>query len=63
MTYAEGTLTGDIVNRLRLHWPDVDVIAEVADGDTGVPNFVRVRVAATVYLDAVPGEHTWTVRP
>ena len=63
MTYAEGTLTGDIVNRLRLHWPDADVTAEVADGDGGVPNFVRVRVAATVYLDAVPGEHTWTVRP
>jgi hypothetical protein len=64
MTHAvEGTLTGDIVNRLRLHWPAAEVNVEVADDDTGVPIYVRVRVAATVFLDAVPGEQTWTVRP
>jgi hypothetical protein len=62
MTHAvEGTLTSNIVNRLRLHWPAVEVSAK--DSESNVPIFVRVRVATTVFLDVVPGEPNWTVQP
>jgi hypothetical protein len=61
MTRAfEDSLSGDIVARLRAHWPQVDISAEFVDG---VPGFVRVRVGDHVFLDAVSGEQNWVARP
>lgn len=60
---SDGSLTGDIVARLRIHWPEAEVTAESVDDDLRVPSFVRVRVGDGVYLDAAPGELTWVAQP
>ena len=59
----EGSFTGDIVARLRVHWPQGNISAEFVDGDPDEPDFVRVRVGDQVYLDASPGELNWSARP
>lgn len=60
----EGTLSGDIVARILTHWPDAQVSVRLADGDPALPpEWVRVRVADRAYLDAIPGETAWSVRP
>ncbi|MCU1599222.1 MAG: hypothetical protein JWQ47_2961 [Glaciihabitans sp.] len=64
MTRAfEGSLSGDIVTRLRAHWPEADPIVECVDGDPDALRFVRVRVGDRVYLDAAPGKFNWSARP
>jgi len=64
MTRAiEGSLSGDIVARLRAHWPEAEISVELVDGDPDAPRFVRVRVGDQAYLDALPGEFNWLARP
>jgi len=60
---TQGTLGGDIVERLRLHWPEIEVSAGLAVSDRDGLEFVRIRVADGVFLDAIPGELTWSVQP
>jgi hypothetical protein len=62
-TATEGSLSGDIVARLLVHWPEADPSVECVDGNPDAPQFVRVRVGDQVYLDAVPSKSNWTVRP
>lgn len=57
------SLTGDVIERLRLHWPKVRVTAEFGESDFDSPTIVRVQIATDVYLDAFQGEATWMARP
>jgi hypothetical protein len=59
----EGSLSGDIVARLKAHWPEAEASVEWVDGDADAPHFVRVRIGDRVYLDAVPSEFNWKTRP
>lgn len=64
VTHAEpGTLSGDIVARIWSHWPEAEISMTLIDDDPDRPEYVRVRVAERVYLDAIPNEFGWAARP